>query len=150
MDLILWRHADAQDGVPDMSRPLTAKGRKQAERMAAWLKPRLPEGCRILASPALRAVQTADALGLDYALSDKVSPGVDATALLTAAGWPDAAEPVLLVGHQPSLGLACGLLLCGEERELSIKKGAVVWLSNRVRGNTPQTVLKAVMTPEML
>ena len=34
MDLILWRHADAQDGSPDMERALTAKGLKQAELMA--------------------------------------------------------------------------------------------------------------------
>lgn len=150
MDLILWRHADALDGVPDMGRALTAKGLKQAERMAAWLRPRLPEACRILVSPARRAVQTAEALGLDYELSDRISPGADATALLAAAGWPDAGKPVLLVGHQPSLGLVCGLLLFGQEADMSIKKGGIVWLSNRVRGNTPQTVLKAVMTPEML
>jgi phosphohistidine phosphatase len=83
-------------------------------------------------------------------LSDRIAPGADATALLAVAGWPDAGEPVLLVGHQPSLGLACGLLLFGQETDVSIKKGGIVWLSNRVRGNTPQTVLKAVMTPEML
>jgi phosphohistidine phosphatase len=150
MELILWRHADAHDGVPDMERALTAKGLKQAERMAAWLKPRLPEGCRILVSPARRALQTADALGLDYKVSDKIAPGADATALLAVAGWPDATAPALLVGHQPSLGLACGLLLFGQEAEVSVKKGGIVWLSNRVRGNAPQTVLKAVMTPEML
>jgi len=150
MELILWRHADAQDGVPDMGRALTAKGVKQAQRMAAWLKPRLPEDCRILVSPAVRAVQTADALGLEYKVTDKISPGADATALLAAAGWPDAGQPALLIGHQPSLGLACALLLFGQEAELSIKKGGIVWLSNRVRGNSPQTVLKAVMTPEML
>ncbi len=150
MELILWRHADAQDGVPDMGRALTAKGLKQAERMAAWLKPRLPEGCRILVSPAVRAIQTADALGLAYKVSDKIAPGAEATALLAAAGWPDAGGSALLVGHQPSLGLACGLLLFGQEADLSIKKGGIVWLSNRVRGNSPQTVLKAVMTPEIL
>ncbi|MGQ9685896.1 MAG: SixA phosphatase family protein [Thiobacillaceae bacterium] len=150
MELIFWRHADAQDGMPDMGRPLTVKGLKQAERMAAWLKPRLPKDCRILVSPALRAVQTADALGLDYEVEKKITPGADASALLAAAGWPDAGRPALLVGHQPSIGRACALLLFGQEADVSIKKGSVVWLSNRVRGSTPQTVLKAVMTPEML
>jgi len=33
MDLILWRHADAEDGVPDSGRKLTAKGEKQARQM---------------------------------------------------------------------------------------------------------------------
>src|SRR5436190_21449722 len=37
MDLILWRHADAEPGEPDIGRRLTAKGLKQAERVAAWL-----------------------------------------------------------------------------------------------------------------
>lgn len=133
-----------------MARPLTTKGRKQAARMAAWLKPRLPRGCRILVSPALRAVQTADALGLGYELADKIAPGADAQALLAASGWPDAGESVLLVGHQPSLGRLCGLLLFGQETELSIKKGGLFWLAHRLRGNGPQTVVKAVMTPELL
>lgn len=150
MDLILWRHADAQDGIPDLSRTLTAKGVKQAQRMAEWLQAHLPKDTRILVSPATRARQTADALGLDYTITEKIAPGTDATRLLAAAGWPDAPGAVLLVGHQPGLGLAAGLLLCGEECELSIKKGGVVWLSNRVRGNRPQTVIKAVMTPELL
>ncbi len=133
-----------------MARALTAKGRKQAARMAAWLKSRLPEGCRILVSPALRAVQTADALGLAYELTEKIAPGADATALLAAAGWPDAGMPVLLIGHQPTLGRVCGLLLCGQETEVSIKKGGVFWLSHRVRDNCPQTVVKAVMTPDLV
>ena len=37
MDLILWRHAEAEAGEPDDGRALTSKGHKQAEKMAAWL-----------------------------------------------------------------------------------------------------------------
>ena len=62
MDLILWRHAEAEDGSPDAKRKLTARGRKQAKQIARWLKPRLPADARIVVSPALRAVQTAEAL----------------------------------------------------------------------------------------
>ena len=54
MDLILWRHADAEPGEPDLDRPLTAKGVRQAERMAAWLDGHLPDGCRILVSRRTR------------------------------------------------------------------------------------------------
>ena len=64
MDLILWRHAEAEDGVPDGARALTKKGLKQAAAIAAWLKPRLPDATRILVSPATRAQQTAAALGI--------------------------------------------------------------------------------------
>ena len=150
MDLILWRHADAQDGVPDLERPLTNKGRRQAERMAVWLNAHLPKGTRILSSPAQRTRETADALGCKYEIEKHMAPDVDAVHLLAAAGWPDATGAVLLVGHQPTLGEAASLLLFGEARSLSMKKGSVLWLTNRVRGDTPQTVIKAAMTAEML
>ncbi len=150
MDLILWRHADAQDGEVDMTRELTAKGRKQAQQMAAWLRPRIPEKTRILVSPAARALQTADALKLDYAVVANLAPGAMGVQVLSEAGWPDASGTVLLVGHQPTLGDAASLLLFGETRTLSLKKGGLVWLSNRVRGSQPQTILKAAMSPELV
>jgi len=150
MDLILWRHADAQEGERDMARPLTNKGRKQAERMAVWLHAHLPKDTRILVSPAKRTRETADALELKYEVDANLAPGADAALLLAAAGWPDASGAVLVVGHQPTLGEAASLLLFGETRGLSLKKGGVLWLSNRVRGDTPQSVIKAAMTAEML
>lgn len=150
MDLILWRHADAQDGSPDLERPLTAKGRAQAKLMATWLNHSLPKQARILVSPARRCVQTADALEREYELVPGLAPGEDATHLLSAAGWPDAKGAVLVIGHQPTLGEAASLLLFGEGRGMSIKKSGVIWLTNRVRGDSPQTVLKAAMTPELL
>lgn len=150
MDLILWRHADAQDGEQDMARPLTNKGRKQAERMATWLHAHLPKDTRVLVSPARRTLETADALKLDYAVEANLAPGADAAHLLAVAGWPEASGAVLVVGHQPTLGEAASLLLFGETRGLSIKKGGVIWLTNRVRGDAPQTVIKAAMTAEML
>ena len=59
MELILWRHAEAEDGIPDAKRPLTERGQKQARKMAKWLRKRLPEDTRIIVSPALRCRQTA-------------------------------------------------------------------------------------------
>jgi phosphohistidine phosphatase len=111
MDLILWRHADAEPGEPDLERPLTAKGVRQAERMAAWLDGRLPDGCRILVSPAERAQQTARALGRKYKTVPELGPGATAAAVLAAAGWPDAREPRLIVAHQPTRGATAALLL---------------------------------------
>jgi phosphohistidine phosphatase len=150
MDLILWRHADAQDGENDMARPLTRKGLKQAEKMAAWINANLPGQTRILVSPAARAVQTADALGLDYELVPSIAPGAMGEQILAVAGWPDARGSVLLVGHQPTLGDAASLLLFGETRGMNIRKGGLLWLTNRVRGSQPQTVFKAAMSPDML
>ena len=148
MDLILWRHADAQDGSPDMTRALTAKGRKQAQQVAAWLLPRLPENARVLVSPATRARQTADALERDYALDDRLAPGMDPVHVLSACGWPETAGTVLVVGHQPYLGEIASLILFGEARPMSIKKAGILWLTNRVRSGDMQALIKAAVTPE--
>ncbi|MBL8481138.1 MAG: histidine phosphatase family protein [Rhodocyclaceae bacterium] len=150
MELILWRHADAVDGVPDMERALSARGEKQARAMAAWLRPRLPAGMHILASPARRTRQTADALRLPYTTDQRLAPGARSSALLGAAGWPDHEPGVLLVGHQPTLGLCAALLLGGAEDAWSVKKGAVWWISSRTRFGARETILRAVLAPDLV
>ncbi len=114
MDLILWRHAEAEPGEPDLGRRLTAKGIQQAERMAKWLDRHLPATTRVLTSPADRAEQTALALKRKYRVVPEIAPGASASAVLAAAGWPDAREPVLVVGHQPTLGEVAAYLLTGD------------------------------------
>ncbi len=150
MDLILWRHADAVDGTPDMARKLTPKGIKQAKETAAWLRQRLPKDTRILVSPAQRALQTAQALTDDYDVVKEIAPGASAAAVLAAAGWPDSKSAVLVVGHQPALGMVAAMLIAGEPMPWSVRKSGVWWLSHRVRGEAPQVVLRAVMSPDFL
>ena len=150
MDLILWRHAEAEDGLPDINRELTARGRKQASRMADWLNPRLSQDIRILVSPARRTRQTAQALGRDFEEVPAVAPGARADAVLAAAGWPDAACPVLIVGHQPTLGQVAMQLLAGQAGDLSIKKGGVWWFQGRERAGQLEVVLRAVVAPDWL
>jgi len=140
MDLILWRHADAlspDDNESDAARRLTNRGRKQASVMAAWLDRRLPDGAKIITSPAVRAVETAEALTTKYDRKLVVNAiiGINATpaSLLIAAGWPDNRYPVVLVGHQPTLGRLAAFLLCGDEQSIAIKKSAIWWLTNRDR-----------------
>jgi phosphohistidine phosphatase len=133
MDLILWRHADAAPGEPDIDRPLTAKGLRQAARVGAWLDRRLPKRCAILVSPAIRAQQTAAALERKFRTVDELAPGVSPQRVLAAAGWPDAPGTVVVVGHQPALGEAAALLMAGEASEWWMQKGALWWLSNRER-----------------
>ncbi len=130
MDLILWRHADAEDarGGDDLGRALTPLGRDQAERMAAWLAPRLPAAVRIVASPARRCQQTVAALGRPATLEDALAPGASAEALLASAGWPDAPDAVLVVGHQPTLGEAAALALGEPGGGRSMAKGSLCWL----------------------
>jgi phosphohistidine phosphatase len=150
MDLILWRHAEAEPGEPDLGRRLTAKGIQHAERVAGWLDHHLPATTRVLVSPADRAQQTARALKRKFKIVPDLAPGGSPAAVLAAAGWPDAREPVLVVGHQPTLGEVAALLLSGEEAPWSVRKGAVWWLSNRVRNGESTVVLKVVVGPDFV
>lgn len=160
MDLILWRHAEAHDhpdplhgaqGDPlDLARRLTPRGEKQASRMAAWLDRQLVEGARIYSSPAVRCEQTVMALGRKHKLREELAPDGDPLELLQVAQWPDARYPVLIVGHQPTLGRVIARLLRLSEEECSVKKGAVWWLRHRQRGAARQTVVVTVQTPELL
>ena len=153
MDLILWRHAEAHEasaGEDDMSRSLTPRGERQALRMAQWLDRQLPDGTRIICSPAKRTEQTAMALGRKYKLSASLSPQSSAEMLLATAQWPQSKNAVLVIGHQPILGEAIAQLLGFQQQECAVKKGAVWWLRSRSRLETNQTVLVTVQTPEML
>jgi phosphohistidine phosphatase len=148
MELILWRHADAEDGASDAVRPLTANGLEQAEKMAKWLRARLPANVVVLSSPALRAQQTAKALGWDYRIEPALGGGSSAEALITATGWPNGEGCVVAVGHQPTLGQVASLLLSGSAVEWSIKKAGVWWLEHRPRG--AEVVVRAVISPDLL
>ena len=153
MDLILWRHAEAHEGVPgedDMQRVLTPRGRKQAERVAVWLDHQLPEGTRILSSPAVRCEQTARILNRKFKVRDALSPGASVQDLLETSGWPDAKYPVLLVGHQPTLGALIAHLLNMPVEACAVRKGAVWWLRCRNREGLTQTVLMSVTAPDKL
>ncbi|HVO89544.1 MAG TPA: phosphohistidine phosphatase SixA [Casimicrobiaceae bacterium] len=150
MDLILFRHCEAEPGEPDLGRTLTPKGQKQAERMATWLEHHLPDTTRILVSPAERTQQTAQALNRKFRVVPDLAPGADHLAVLRVANWPDSREPVVIVGHQPTLGMVASYLLCGEALGWSLRKGAVWWLSNRARESGASVVLKAVISPDFV
>jgi len=150
MDLVLWRHADAEEGGRDLDRKLTSKGRKQAERMAEWLAKRLPSKYKVLSSPARRARETADALHVRYKIHDRLAPGAAPKDILAACGWPEHKGLAIVVGHQPDLGRAAALLLAGEDAEWSVKKGGLVWISCRERDGKHQMVLRAAISPDLL
>lgn len=153
MDLILWRHAEAvgeNEAEDDLARTLTAKGERQAERMAEWLNRRMAHSTRVLASPAVRCQQTAKALGRKVRTIADLAPGGSVETVLRAARWPDAAEPVLIVGHQPTLGYVASLVVTGSAQPWAVKKGAVWWIRCRVRDGVNQVVVQGVQGPEWL
>lgn len=153
MDLVLWRHAEAEELVPgsnDRQRALTPRGFRQAARMAAWLDRQLPDGARVFVSPALRTEQTAMALGRKYKLSPELASDATVAQLLELAQWPDGKGTVLIVGHQPVLGQVISRLLGLNAVDCAVKKGAVWWLRNRERESLAQTVVVTVQTPEII
>ena len=152
MDLVLWRHAQAQvePVADDLARRLTTKGERQAERMAAWLNQRLPNTARILVSPAQRTQQTAQPLARAFKTMEALAPGVSVDDVLQAARWPDTKDTVLLVGHQPTLGMVAARLMTGQDLPWSIRKGAVWWLRGRELDGALVVTLQAVQSPDFL
>lgn len=153
MDLILWRHAEAEDprdGMDDLQRVLTPKGEKQAARVGGWLDRVLPQDTRILCSPAKRCEQTAQALGRRYNLRDVLAPGATAADVLAAAQWPQAHHPVLVVGHQPTLGQVVAHLMAITGGECAVRKASAWWLRARVREAGLECVVVAVLAPDAL
>jgi len=173
MNLILWRHAQAQELGPgvllgDLQRPLTQAGHRQAQRMALWLHRHLPTPYRLLASPAVRTQETAAAL---HALSDvpverapQLAPGAEVADLLAAAQWPGATplhDPdamaqdtatctVILVGHQPTLGHAAAKLLTGQALPWRVRRGSIWWLRWRSQQGVEQVSVEAVLAPQQV
>ena len=157
MDLILWRHAEAEDWLLDdeasgidLERPLTQRGEKQAARMANWLDRQLPEGARILVSPARRCEQTAFSLGRKHKIRSELAPDATAAQLLEVVQWPISKYPILVIGHQPVLGQVIAQLLGLKDSDCAVKKGALWWLRNRDRDGQSQTVVVTVQSPEVL
>ena len=150
MDLILWRHAEAEEGDNDLARELTPKGEKQAARIAEWLLQRLPAKFTLISSPAARAQQTAEALGVPMKTVKQIAPGAAVSAILKAANWPEQRGTVVLVGHQPDLGRAAAFLLAGAQTEVSIRKGGLWWLKDRAHEDGAKVIVRAVVSPDLL
>lgn len=153
MDMILWRHADAEPGEPDLERKLSPKGEKQARRMAEWLHARLPAGTRVLSSPALRCQQTAAAFA---ALSERkpktieaLAPGASVEEVLRAADWPQSKFAVLIVSHQPVLGETAARLLAGRDLPWTVKTGSIWWFCAKEREAGFEIALRAVISSDL-
>ncbi|MFX1672773.1 phosphohistidine phosphatase SixA [Paraburkholderia sp. A2WS-5] len=154
MNLILWRHAEAEDiAASDLARQLTTRGRKQAQNVARWLRARLPDDAVILASPAARTIQTAEALTDQYRVVREIAPNASVDAVLAAAGWPEGiASTVVVIGHQPTLGEVAARLLSNENtrRSWAMKKAGVFWIKSRERNGDGEAVLFAAITPDLV
>jgi phosphohistidine phosphatase len=153
MELILWRHAEAEphtaDAASDQLRALTAKGARHASRVGAWLDRQLPGQCRILASPAARCIQTAEALGRKFATVDALNTHSTPEAILDACGWPRQKTPVVVVGHAPLLGQVAALLFSGVAHEWKIRKGSLLWIA-RKSDDEPEPFIRLAVGPDIV
>jgi phosphohistidine phosphatase len=121
---VIWllRHGDASDSAPDdASRPLTEKGERQARAAGAALAALGERIDACLASPKLRALQTAElaceALGVEPEEADELRGGdFDPAALAAGRG------NVLLVGHEPDFSRAIQVATGGH---VEMKKGGL-------------------------
>ncbi|MBY0499747.1 MAG: histidine phosphatase family protein [Nitrosomonas sp.] len=150
MDLILWRHAEAEEGFPDAARKLTAEGLNQAKCMSDWLKSKLPKNTKVIASPTQRTQQTATALCSDFITEAAVGPGANVHDILTVADWPNFQGAIVIVGHQPTLRNVASYLIPTIPVALSVKKGSVWWIRYQKNKNGFEPVLHTVIYPEML
>jgi phosphohistidine phosphatase len=151
MELILWRHAESDEGKVDLTRPLSSRGQKQAAWIAGWLQQRLPSKFAVFASPAQSARQTAAALGVEAKVSDRLGPGASIFDVLELVEWPNRKGSVaIVVGHQPTLGRVAAYLLAETAADFSIRKGGLWWIARREKEGKSNVVVRAVVSPDFL
>jgi phosphohistidine phosphatase len=136
MKVYLVQHGEAESKSVDPARPLTARGREDVERMAAFVARLGVEVHQIRHSGKTRAEQTAESLG--RALSPPggvvavsgLNPKDDVRPVAEALARE--AQPVMLVGHLPFLARLAGRLLVGDEERAPVefRYAGIVCLTN--------------------
>jgi len=136
MQIYFVQHGEAKSETEDPERPLTDKGRQEAESVARYVAKCRIEVGEILHSGRLRAKQTAELFAQYLA----PPPGVREVKGLAPLDDPHevqeliwaAEKPLLIVGHLPHLGRLASLLVLGNTDKEIIKftMGGVVCLAH--------------------
>jgi|GEM_PF-111057 len=159
INLFLWRHAEAEDGWPDLARPLTAKGQRDASRVAKALAKQIGDNPCIVVSPAVRTRETVAPLvaktALQFDVDPRLAPGSDLRDVLgaledTIASCNGDGPSLVMVGHQPWVGQVARHLLTGHDGEWAVKKAAAWWLVRRARDGNAEWTLKSVLDPDLV
>jgi phosphohistidine phosphatase len=135
MELYFLRHAKAVSRAEweraDSERPLTAEGRADTARVAAFVAKLGRPLDAIVTSPYSRARETAEIvaqhlnLGEKLAQDELVTPGFDAGALAKIVkSYPDACC-LMIVGHEPDFTQTVGELTGGR---IALKKGGMAYV----------------------
>ena len=165
VELILLRHGIAEprgSGVQDRLRALTPEGRERTRRIcqrACQLGLMAPS---LVSSPLVRAHQTGDiaveaGLARTLSCSEALAPGADPWSLLQewwSQGSGDQPRRLILVGHEPDLGLLACRLIAAPPGAVALKKAGIAVLSwakapspSQAQGSAQ---LQLLLTPKVL
>ncbi|WP_372592218.1 SixA phosphatase family protein [Guyparkeria sp.] len=166
MDLLIIRHAAAQgreefarEGLPDDQRPLTQRGIDRMKMAARGLTTLALPIERLIASPAIRAVQTAEIVAPAVEVRESEPEGAFApdAPVEGAIDWlrkQPRVDGMAVVGHEPNLGQICECLVSGRANgNMPLKKGgmmlirfdnAVGYGSGKLVWALPPAVLRAL------
>ncbi|MEO8937534.1 MAG: phosphohistidine phosphatase SixA [Burkholderiaceae bacterium] len=159
INLFLWRHAEAEDSWPDLDRALTAKGQRDAARVAKAIAKQLDENSIVVASPAVRARETAQPLvkraSVGLEIDPRLAPDADLGDVLTAlesaiATCNGDACTLVMVGHQPWVGQVARRLLTNGNGDWSVKKASAWWLVRRSRDGSTEWTLRSVFDADLV
>ncbi len=123
MKLYIFRHGEAEDigknGVfLDEERQLTEKGRREAQKVGAYLKAKNHRLKLLLHSPLVRAVQTAEILaselGCEKKSVEELSTDFGVRTYLEVLSKHKELETLGIVAHQPTLTKLISTLISGE------------------------------------
>lgn len=155
LELYLLRHAHAGDAAkwegPDAERPLSARGKRQATRLGAFLAERAFAPDAIVTSPKLRARQTAeivaDALGFGITVDDRLAGRLDANLVADMADRGGGTS-IMLVGHDPDFSELAASLTGAEY--LPMRKGALVRIDMSLPIQPGGGILRWLLPPDLL
>ena len=151
----LLRHAHAGDAFEwigdDDLRPLTKKGRRQSERLGAFLEAHGVRPDVIVSSPLVRAQQTAEivagTLGMTIKTDSRLGPGFGKAELWALLDELGAREP-MFVGHDPDLSSLVTYLV--DAAGISMKKGALATIDLRSKVSDGDGDLRWLLPPDLL
>jgi len=153
MKLYLVQHAKAASKEADPQRTLTEEGRRDIQKVAAFIKPLNLSVDYLWHSGKTRARQTADVLSevvevkKEMAAHEGLSPNDNVTVLKDEL--ISARQDIMIVGHLPFLPKLTSLLLTGSESSntVAFKNGGIVCLNC---SDDNQCQLQWMIIPELL
>jgi phosphohistidine phosphatase len=158
MTIYLLRHGIAEPvgpGGSDAARALTGEGRNKLRAVLKTARGAGVKPDRILTSPLVRAVQTAEmaAESLGYAgkliRTETLAPGGSLEDVWSEIRTHKDAGSVLLAGHEPQFSQLAAYLLAAPELTIDFKKGALVAIEMEHLGQRPRGVLRWMLAPRL-